>query len=538
MYKTSLPLLLALGPVHSGPASAQCELQRLVPSDAAAEARFGAALDISGDRALIAALQADGIGAAYVYERGPQGWGEAAKLSPSDGVPGDCFGIGLALDGDLAVVGALEASGSGPASGKAYAFEYVAGQWVETQILLPGDSAPGDWFGVSVALSGDWLAVGARQDSTAAAQAGSAYVYRRVAGVWEEFDELLPGTLGPDDRYGHGLALHGTTLAVGASGWDGPGTNAGSVFLWDFDGVAWNMTQRVRPVVSSAGNFFGLDVDLGPDRLLVGARGYNGTGPVDRGAAYVFERSAGLWSETALLTHTDANGFDEFGNKVALWGDQALIGCWLDSDGVDNAGAAYVFERTGSVWEERAKLAPSTPQASALFGHDVDVHGEHFLVGAYRASVPGQQSGAVYVADPYRSPGYDLFCAAQPNSTGGPASIHVAGGLTLSSGDSVIEGTSLPPGQPALLFYSSARQAAAPWGDGHLCLSSAGLLRISPPLVTDSAGGVAFVPDLSITPIEERLSLGAPAFVQWVYRDRGGGSGANTSDAAAVRFCR
>ncbi|MFT7679846.1 MAG: hypothetical protein ACI8QC_003851 [Planctomycetota bacterium] len=527
-----VPLVLGLG-ASLTPLQAQCEVQSSTPADNSAEARFGATVHVDGNRALVAALRADGYGAAYVYERSGNTWLETAKLSPSDGVAGDGFGLGLAIEGDRIVVGSMEANGGGNASGKAYAFERQADVWVETQQLVPADSAAGDWFGVSVAISGEWLVIGARQDNSGSFNGGTAYIYRYGPAGWVLFDEVVPPAVGNGDVFGHGIAISGLTMAVGASGWDGPSQNAGSVFIWEFDGSAWVKTQRVRPDVPQAGNFFGLDLDLEGDRLLVGARGHNGAGGTDSGSAYVFERGPNGFEQSAKLESADSNALDELGNKVSLSGERVLIGCWLDSDTINRAGAAYVFELTAGTWSEVAKLTPSLMQDGALFGHDVDLFEGHAFVGAYRASVEGPQSGALSIHDLGNSPEQHPFCPSLPNSTGQPAQITASGSQSLGADDTHIGAHGLPASQPALLLYASGRQLPMPFGDGNLCLSNAGvgILHASSLLWSDAQGNLDW--PLHIP----GLQPGTHWSFQWLYRDPAGPTGTNLSAALALSFC-
>jgi hypothetical protein len=140
-------------------------------------------------------------------------------------------------------------------------------------------------------------------------------------------------------------------------------------------------------------------VSLGGDTALVGAPGEDLDGKINAGAAYVFTRSGGTWSRQAKLTAADAEARDEFGRSVSTDGDTALVGAYLaDPDGMSEAGAAYVFTRSGGTWSQQAKLTAADAEAVDWFGVSVSVAGDTALVGADREAPDGKsQAGAAYV---------------------------------------------------------------------------------------------------------------------------------------------
>jgi len=285
--------------------------------------RFGVSAGISGDTIVIGAESEDGgsgdptgdSGAGYVFERdqgGTGSWGQVTVLRSSDSQAGDSFGNSVAVDGDTAIVGAPhEDGGSGDpvsASGAAYVFERDqggAGSWGQAAALRASDAQTNDYFGTSVAISGDVAVVGAEYedggsgDPTSAS--GAAYIFGRDqggTGSWGEITPLRASDPLTHDHFGCSVAVSGNVIAVGAYQADGG--------LGD-------------PV--------------------------NGAG-----AGYAFERNAGgadNWGEVAILAGSDAQTGDEFGYSVALHGVTMVFGARSEDGGPGNpasaTGAAYLF---------------------------------------------------------------------------------------------------------------------------------------------------------------------------------------------------
>ena len=154
------------------------EQAKLTASDAAANDLFGHSVSVSGDLAVIGAV---GPGSAYVYRYDGGSWVQQAKLTASDAAAGGRLGWSVSVSGDLAVIGASDDDDAGSGSGSAYVYRYDGSTWVEQAKLAASDAAEGNWFGVSVSVSGDWAVIGAYQDDDAGSSSGSAYVFDLAA---------------------------------------------------------------------------------------------------------------------------------------------------------------------------------------------------------------------------------------------------------------------------------------------------------------------------------------------------------------------
>src|ERR1043166_9352940 len=220
---------------------------------------------------------------------------QQSMLTASDAADSDSFGISVGIDVDTAVVGSIFDDHDGLTNaGSAYIFVRSGSVWTQQMRLTALDAADGDYFGTSVAISGDTVIVGANVDDNAGGvDAGAAYIFVRTGTVWTQQTKLTASNAAIGDGFGYSVAIDGETAAVGA----------------------WL-------------------VDL--------------PGQQDAGAAYIFVRSGTIWTQQARLTANDGAVSDNLGYSVALSGDTIVAGAWLDDNaGGGDAGAAYVFVRSG-----------------------------------------------------------------------------------------------------------------------------------------------------------------------------------------------
>jgi len=350
-------------------------VRKITAWDATWDEAFGSAVAIDGDTLVVGAKWDDDAGyssgSAYIFERdrgGVDNWGVVLKLNASDAAAHDYFGRSVAVSGDTAVIGANGDEDAGPYSGAAYVFERNRGgadHWGEVAKLTAPDAAPGDVFGTSVAMSGNTVVVGAWGDDFAGADSGSAYVFQRTpggAGSWELVTKLIASDSSFRDLFGISVAINGNTVVVGAPGDRDTGSDAGSAYVFERNEGGpdhWGQVARVSASDAAAGDQFGLAVAVSVDTVLVGADSDDDACPAnpqcDSGSAYVFERDqggAGQWGQASKLAASDAAEGDRFGLALAVDHDTRVCGAaWDDA----TSGSAYVFERTDCpTWYEDA----------------------------------------------------------------------------------------------------------------------------------------------------------------------------------------
>lgn len=299
---------------------------KLSASDAAREQHGVISVAVSGDLAIIGTpydthMGGHEAGSAYVFVRCGAVWTQQAKLTASDAEPGATFGMSVALSGDTAIAGApYEGMQPGPrGAGSAYVFVRSGGVWTQQAKLTASDAAGGDAFGVSVAYSGDTAIVGARGDNHAGlAFAGSAYVFVRSGGVWIQQAKMTASDAAANDYFGISVALSGNTALVGSYA-DNDYTASAYVFVRS--GGVWIQQAKLTASDATARDFFGYSVAVSGDTAVVGAHSDN----QGAGSAYIFLRSGNVWTEQAKLSPADAQHAG-FGLSVALSGDTTVIG--------------------------------------------------------------------------------------------------------------------------------------------------------------------------------------------------------------------
>ncbi len=397
--------------------------------------RFGSAVALDGSALVVGAPYEDGgitntvtdSGAAYIFQRnqgGADNWGEVKVLYASDAQADDMFGRAVGLDGSTVVVGAPYESG-GPGdplawSGAAYVFERNQGGvefWGEVTILRAADKQAGDSFGVSAAISGDTIVVGAPNEAGGLGDpwpgAGAAYIFSRNQGgaeAWGQVRTLRASDAQQYDHFGYNsVAISGNTIVVGAPFEEGgpgdPQPGSGAAYLFTLqDG--WEPEPVPQPPDAQVGDLLG-SVALDGNTLVAGAPlGEGLTSPISNtGAAYIYDRIAGRWRVTAVLTASNGAADDYFGWAVAIYSDTVVVGApyhdqITGTTVLTDAGAVYVFQRNqggADAWGEVNILYPSTPEAYAYFGYSVAIESSMIVVGAYGVDGSSSDEGAVYV---------------------------------------------------------------------------------------------------------------------------------------------
>lgn len=336
-------------------------------------------------------------------------WNQQAQLTADDAATNDQFGVSVAVNGDTAVVGSYLNDEAGNNNGAAYVFVRTGESWSQQAKLTASDSADFDNFGSAVAISGDTAVVGAYGDDDEFMDSGAAYVFVRSEGVWSQQTKLVASDPGEDDNFGHMVAISGNTALVGGYLNDDAGMNSGSVYVFVRSGVQWSEQAKLTASDAAAGDEFGNAVAIDGDTAVIGARLKAEVG-AESGVAYVFGRSGGSWSEQAKLMPNDLAVGDRFGWAVAIGEETIVASSAKDNAGGTDSGSAYVFVRHEGGWIQQAKLMSNTLATNDQFGWSVAVSGDTALVGAYLDDEGGiDASGATYVFTFDTAQGYRLY---------------------------------------------------------------------------------------------------------------------------------
>jgi uncharacterized protein (TIGR03437 family) len=252
----------------------------------------------------------------------------------------------------------------------------VAPAWTQILELTASDGVPGDRFGNSVSVSGNTAVIGASESNGAE---GAAYVFVQSGGVWSLQQKLTVSyTWGSSSGFGSSVSVSGDTAVIGAPGESFASQyNRGAAYVFVRGGGAWSQRQKLTATDGAAGDEFGSSVSVSGSTAVIGAGGRNN----GQGAAYVFFQSGGVWSQWSWpeLTASDGGANDHFGYSVSVSGDTAVIGAYGNNN---YQGGAYVFVPIGGVWTQRQELTASDGVAGDGFGYSVSVSGDAAVFGA------------------------------------------------------------------------------------------------------------------------------------------------------------
>jgi trimeric autotransporter adhesin len=402
--------------------------------------RFHRACFILSGWTIVGAVCGGGAFPAFAAESVAQ----QAYVKASNTGADDEFGRAVAVWGDTLVIGAAledsaatgvngnQADESLTDAGAVYVYVRSGSTWSQQAYLKASNPGSDDYFGFSVAIHGDTVVVGAyREDSSAtgvngnqadngALDSGAAYVFVRNGTTWSQQAYLKPLNTGSQDQFARAVAIHGDTILVGS--WfedsnaigvngnanDNSSADSGAAFVFTRSGTTWSQQAYLKASNTGAGDRFGgFQVAVSEDTAVVGAyledsnatgvNGNQGSNSADAaGAVYLFARTAGTWSQQAYLKASNTGASDWFGSALSISGDTLVVGAYREdslatgvngdatSNGAPDAGAAYVFARSGATWSQEAYLKASNTWPSDWFGYAVAITGDTIVVGAHQ----------------------------------------------------------------------------------------------------------------------------------------------------------
>ncbi|MDY7109093.1 MAG: C1 family peptidase, partial [Planctomycetota bacterium] len=401
------------------------ETAKVTASDGAEGDYFGRCAAISGDAAIVGAHDDDDSGqdsgSAYVFRLEGAEWMQDAKLLASDGAAGDEFGAAVAISGDVAVVGARDEDAGGEDAGAAYVFRFDGSAWNEEAKLTASDGAAADIFGCGVAIDGDIIIVGAQDDDDLGDDSGAAYIYRFDGSLWEEGAKLLASDGEAGDEFGCAVAISGDVVIIGAKSEGEGGANAGAAYAYRFDGSEWVEEAKLVASDAQASDYFGHAVSIS-DEVVVVAAAWNDDLGDGAGAAYVYHFEEGLWTERAKLLASDGADGDKFGFDVGVSDETIIVGARSDDDLGSSSGSMHLYRYLEPDWVEVNKFLASDGAESDQFGYAVAIDGNNGIVGAYKDDDHGDSSGSAYL--------YDGLAGADCNENGVPDDCDIADGTS------------------------------------------------------------------------------------------------------------
>lgn len=328
------------------------------------------------------------------------------------------YGWSVAMDGDYLVVG--EKDGDSNAStdvGIVFVYKKQGEFYTLVDELVASDGAAFDDFGVSVDIDGDWIIVGANFDDDVSFSSGSAYIFKKDAGLdtWTEVDKLNASDIAGSDQFGIVVRISSSGWAVVGSG-DNPtgngssfsGQGAAYVFQKDNNLDTWTQHTKLTSPNALSGHLFstsnhGLDIE--DDYIIVGEQHSDLNALNESGAAYLFQYNVGLdsWDLAQTIEPSDPGVSEEFGYAVSMDQDYAVITAWeKTTPNGSSSGGAYVFKRDGfGQYQEVEVIDPRVGSLAGSFddfGNSVSIKGDYIAIGSVFADGSGIfSSGAAYI---------------------------------------------------------------------------------------------------------------------------------------------
>ena len=398
--KRHIMTMLALVATHSFAAQ-----DIILAGDGKAGDSFGYGVAIDGTTAVVGAFKADidGVkdaGAAYIYVLGENGWQQQAKLFAKPAFADDTLGGKVAIKNDIAMLGVMRRDEKGKDSGAVVSFERNANNWKQHQIFTAPDTKPGDAFGQSIALTNNHLVIGAPRNDALGNDSGAAYIYRRENNTWHYQTKITASDGAAGDLFGISVAIDGNTILVGADLHDEKAENAGAVYVYILEDNKWQQEAKLTASDGGKTDIFGVRVALSENTALISARRDDTKAlGIDAGSAYIFVRDGSTWAQQVKLTSPDGQADDRFGRGVALSGDMAIISAMNhDANGKDT-GALYVYKKKDNSWRYTYKIVAKNSQPEDRFGWNVGLSNGIAIVGTPNHDAKGQESGAVFIQD-------------------------------------------------------------------------------------------------------------------------------------------
>ncbi|MBN1558742.1 T9SS type A sorting domain-containing protein [candidate division KSB1 bacterium] len=303
------------------------------------------------------------------------------KITAIDGAADDYFGYSVSMSGDYMAVGAPNDDDKGSGSGAVYIYRKQYGTHVcPIAKLTASDGASGDVLGISVFIKDDLIIVGAPGDDDRGEWSGAAYIFAREGDIWREQTKLVASDGKADDSFGQSISFDDNYAVIGAAGYYSYYL-VGSIYIFERNGTEWIERIKLQASDGLSGNQFGSSVCISGDYIIVGACGYDDNGD-NSGSAYIFERVGNSWHEAAKLHASGGERGDRFGCAVGISGEYAVIGASEDQQNGPWTGAAYIFKRDGHKWLQKAKLGASADQENTRFGYSVSIDGRYCAIGA------------------------------------------------------------------------------------------------------------------------------------------------------------
>ena len=372
------------------------ENQIVYASDGSANNNFGRSCAMWGSYMIVGSFEGESNtqGAIYIYKKESGTWTFKQKIS-GEGANDYFSGYGAVdIHEDTIIVGAYK-HGTNNNTGKAYVYTRSGETWSLESSIVSDDLATDDKFGISVSVHGDYAVVGAQLDD-GPSQSGAGYIFYRNGTSWSQQQKLNPGA--SDENVGTHVSIYGDYVVL--SGKRSGSDLRGRAHVYKRSGTTWGNHTVISNPNPASNDAFSERLSITDGYVAIGSDADDPGGTSDAGQVYVFKHSGtNDWTLEATLEASDKTSSMRFASGISMTPNVLVVGAHQEGTGGANAGAAYIFERSGTTWTEVKKVVASDAAAGDRLGIYVGVNndGSSFVAGAYGESTNGASAGAAYV---------------------------------------------------------------------------------------------------------------------------------------------
>lgn len=346
---------------------------RLIPADTGGTDNDPVAISI-GTKYVILGTPGSAQNFATIFEGERDKWKQTAHLT------GDGGGFGQAVaitdvrgrsNASFAIVGAP----THDRIGEARIFALSGRDWNPQARLRASDAEDGDNFGHAVSINGDTALIGAPKDDDGGANSGAVYVFVRQGARWNQQAKLTAKNPARSDGFGESVSLLGNTAIIGAPQTEHAGVKfAGAVYVFEREGDSWVEKTKLTANEPGKADRFGFSVAINADTVVIGAPLRDTNGGQDAGAAYIFGRDGTSWKQLARVEGEGGRKGDKFGYSVATNGNVVIVGAPIRREDAFASGASYAFARVDGVWQAKQKVVPKNGAKDLHFGESVGIN--------------------------------------------------------------------------------------------------------------------------------------------------------------------
>ncbi len=357
---------------------------------------LGFSVDITDNLALLGAPgKGNERGQACLYQRIDSNWELLTCIDPTFDEADDIrqFGQTVSLSDQYLIIGAtLQKLGN---NGIAFVFQHDGSSYIQQSVLRSNVSYNNDNFAHSVSLSGTYLAIGS--PGIAASHEGNVNLYKKTSSGWVEDIVITPDSPYKSSRFGSSVMMSGEYLIIGDDR-HGKG-HQGSAYIYRRLDNIWGLQANLKGGEFTKNADFAKSVAISNDYAVVGARSENSSTNKSHkkiGAAYVYKRTGKLWNHQVQLKASDMGKGDNFGTSVAIVGDYILVGSENDSA---SSGSSYLFRNLNDNWQEVSKLEADDASPQDNFGNSVAISNGYIAIGAFNKNKTTSSIGVGYIYD-------------------------------------------------------------------------------------------------------------------------------------------